>query len=259
MTKLSEIIAFLEKRFPPEYAEDFDNIGLLAGRAEKNVSKALICLDCTLAVVEEAARIGAELIITHHPFIFNAIKSVNDHSNLGRAIVLALENNISIYSAHTNLDSAPGGLTDYLVSKLSLTPISSIEGNLGRVCTVESVLTAKTLCDKIKKELGIKTLFSTFTKDRAITKVAVCNGGGGGELAEIVKDMCDVYISGDLKYHEVLSFAESDVDYIEISHYDSEFIVTMLLKTELDKNFPALETQISQSNTQPLIDTDKIV
>lgn len=259
MTKLTEITEFLEKRFPPEYAEDFDNIGLLAGRTEKNVTKALICLDCTLSVVEEAVRIGAELILSHHPFIFNAIKSANDSSNLGKAITLALENGISIYSAHTNLDSAPGGLTDYLVSKLSLTPVSNIEGNLGRICTAEDGLTAKALCERIKKELGIKTIFSTFTKDKAIKKVAVCNGGGGGELAEIARDMCDVYISGDLKYHEVLSFAESKSDFIEIKHYDSEFIVTELLQAELEKNFPALITQISQTNTQPLIDTEKIV
>lgn len=257
MVKLSEITAFLENRFPPEYAEDFDNIGLLAGKAERDVSKALVCLDCTTSVVEEAISIGAELIITHHPFIFNAMKSVSDSSSLGRSIVLALENNISIYSAHTNLDSAPGGLTDYVVSKLRLTATSNIEGNLGRVCCADT--TAKELCDRIKKEFGVETLFSTFTTDKVIKKVAVCNGGGGGELAETVKDMCDVYISGDLKYHEVLSFIESDADYIEMKHYDSEFVVTELLKTELDKKFPSLKIQISKSNTQPLIDTDKIV
>lgn len=257
MVKLSEITKFLENRFPPEYAEDFDNIGLLAGKAEREVSKVLICLDCTESVVREAVGIGAELIITHHPFIFNAIKSVNDFSSLGAAIVLALENNISIYSAHTNLDSAPGGLTDLVVSKLGLTATSNILGNLGRVCTADT--TAKSLCNKIKKEFGVETLFSTFTKDKDIKKVAVCNGGGGGELAEIAKSMCDVYISGDLKHHEVLSFAESDADYIEIKHYDSEFIVTELLKSELDKKFSDIEILISRKNTSPLIDTDKIL
>ena len=257
MVKLSEITAFLENRFPPEYAEDFDNIGLLAGKSEREVSKVLVCLDCTASVVREAISIGAELIITHHPFIFNSMKSVNDSSSLGRSIVLALENNISIYSAHTNLDSAPGGLTDYVVSKLGLTATSNIEGNLGRVCSADT--TAKALCNKIKKEFGVETLFSTFTTDKAIKKVAVCNGGGGGDLAELVKDMCDVYISGDLKYHEVLSFTESDADYIEMKHYDSEFVVTELLKTELDKKFSNIEILVSRTNTNPLIDTDKIL
>ena len=257
MVKLSEIISFLEDRFPPEYAEEFDNIGLLAGKSQKDIKKVLICLDCTPSVVREAVSLGADLIISHHPFIFNSIKAVNDTSPLGSAIVLALEENISIYSAHTNLDSAPGGLTDLVCSMLSLTPVSNIEGNLGRVCTTDT--TAKALCAKIKDAFGIETLFSTFKKDRPIKKIAICNGGGGGELSEIAKGMCDVYISGDLKYHEILSFSESDADFIEMRHYDSEFIVTNLLKSELDKNFAEVEFFISKSNSSPIIDTDKIM
>ncbi len=261
MIKLSEITSYLENKFPKEYAEEFDNIGLLVGRCERDVNKALICLDISPSVVKEAINIGAQLIITHHPVIFNPLKEISDSTVLGQALVLAIENNISIYSVHTNLDSAPGGLTDYVISKLNLTAFENIEGNLGRICTAPKGETAKSLCDRIKAEFGVNALYSTFSENKEINTVAVCNGGGGGNLAELVVGRCDVYISGDLKHHEHMAMAlSSDTDFIEIRHYDSEFPVTTLLKNVLEESFAErLEVLISKTNISPLIDTDNIV
>ena len=143
MTKLLEITNCLENEFPPEYAEDFDNIGLLVGRCDKNVTKVLVCLDCNKNVVKEAINIGAQLIVTHHPVIFNPIKSITDSTDAGEMLISALENNISIYSAHTNADSAPNGLTDTVCKKLGLAPTGNMEGNLGRICTPLTGTTAK--------------------------------------------------------------------------------------------------------------------
>ena len=107
MATLKAITEFLEKRFPPEYAEDFDNIGLLIGRSERSVSKVLVCLDCDENVVAEASRKGAELIVTHHPVIFNPVKNAADVSSGGKMLVSAIEKNISVYSAHTILTARP--------------------------------------------------------------------------------------------------------------------------------------------------------
>ena len=262
MVKLKEITDYIEELFPKEYAEDFDNIGLLLGRSDKEVKKVLLCLDANKNVVREAIKIGAELIITHHPVIFNPVKSITDNSDEGEMLLLAIENGISIYSAHTNLDSAPSGLTDEVCAALSLTPVSNLEGVLGRLCKAPKNTTAKSLCEKIKKEFQIKKLYSTFSKDKDIKTVAVCNGSGSGELCTIAKTLgADVYISGDLKHHEMCAFKISDsIDFIEIRHFDSEKIVTNLLFKRLGEKFQSsLSLYISEAEASPLIDTDDIL
>ncbi|MEE0866971.1 MAG: Nif3-like dinuclear metal center hexameric protein [Clostridia bacterium] len=261
MIKLCEITKKLEERFPPFYAESFDNIGLLAGKSDKAVTKVLLCLDCTPMAVEEAIKSGCEFIITHHPLIFSPLKELSDKTQKGEMIVNALENNISIYSAHTNLDSAPGGLTDFVAEKLGLTPEGNLQGNLGRICAAPPCMTAKELCALIKKEFSIKHLYSTFKEDRPLRKIAVCNGGGGGELLDSVNSLgADVYISGDLKHHEILEFQNSHkCDYIEIRHFDCEIVVTELLKKVLGDLFGSeLECIIFKSDS-PLIDTDELL
>ena len=262
MVKLKEITDYIEQLFPKEYAEDFDNVGLLVGRSDKEVTKVLLCLDANKNVVREAIDIGAQLVITHHPVIFNPIKSITDNSDEGEMLLCAIENGISIYSAHTNLDSAPMGLTDEVCSLLSLSPVSNLEGVLGRLCKVPKGTTAKSLCEKIKKEFGIKKLFSTFSADREIKTVAVCNGSGSGDLCTIAKNLgADVYISGDLKHHEMCAFKISDnIDFIEMRHFDSEIIVTKLLERKLTQKFERkLSICISEAETSPLIDTDCIL
>ena len=262
MVKLSEITDFIEAQFPPEYAEEFDNIGLLAGRGNKEITKVVLCLDANKNVVREAIDIDAELIITHHPAIFNPLKKVTDSTDSGKMLVSAIENGISIYSAHTNLDSAPGGLTDEVCKRLNLSPVSNLHGNLGRFCKASEGTTAKTLSSLIKKEFGIGKLYSTFTEDKKISTVAICNGGGGGELVDIaIATGADVYISGDLKHHEVSMLKINDnIDFIEIRHFDSEKIVTEILKERLWKKFgDKIEIYISKAEVSPLLDTDEIL
>ncbi len=261
MVELKVITEFIEEIFPPSYAEDFDNIGLLIGRCDKQVKKALICLDFDKNVVKEAIEEGADLIITHHPAVFNSMKSVNDATDHGAAIVAAIENGISVYSAHTNFDSAPGGLTDNVVKMLDLIPIGNMEGELGRVCKAPFGETAVSLANRIKETFGIENLYSTFTKNKKISTVAVCNGGGGGSLVETVQTLsADVYISGDLKHHEISMLKVNDnIDFIEMRHYDSEIIACDILFKKLDERFRNdIVLKISTAQSSPLIDTNNI-
>ena len=255
MITLSDVTGFLEQKFPPEYAEDFDNIGLLIGRSERSVSKILVCLDCDESVVAEAAQRGAQLIVTHHPVIFNPVKNASDSSNGGKMLVSAIERGISIYSAHTNLDSAPGGLTEYLCSLLGLSPVANLCERVGRICNAADGETVYSLCDKIKHTLGIEHVFTTAHRDRTVKTVSVCNGGGGGVVAQkALESGADVYISGDLKHHEIREmFLAEGIDYIEIRHHDSEKIVCKLLKNTLESAFPETEIMVSEANVNPLI------
>lgn len=261
MVELNAITSYIEEIFPPSFAEDFDNIGLLIGRQNKKISKAVICLDCDKNVVKEAIDAGAELIITHHPAIFNSMKKVTDDTDHGEMIVSALEHGISVYSAHTNFDSAPGGLTDNVVKSLDLIPIGNMEGELGRVCKAPFGETAVSLSERIKKVFKISNLYSTFTKNKEIETVAVCNGGGGGSLVETAKQLkADVYISGDLKHHEVSMLKVDDsIDFIEMRHYDSEIIACEILYKKLDEKFRSdLQLIISKAQSNPLVDTSLI-
>lgn len=261
MINLSEIISFMEKAFPLSYAEDFDNVGLLCGRRNRSVSKVLICLDCTSQVVKEAVKTKCDLIISHHPVIFEPIKSVSDESALGKILVNAIENNISIYSAHTNLDSAKGGLTEYIAELLGLEIIGNMEGNLGRLLSAPDNFTAKDLIEKLKSALGIEHIYTTLKENKPVKKIALCNGGGADLIESAVLSGADVYISGDLKHHNILAVNESDsLDYIELRHYDSEAPMKNLVCDLLKKEFgDKLDIKIASSCTCPLIDSDNIL
>ena len=261
MINLSEIISFMEKTFPLSCAEDFDNAGLLCGRRNKEISKVLICLDCTKAVVDEAVKTNCNLIISHHPVIFAPIKSVSDDTPLGSLLVNAIENNISIYSAHTNLDSATGGLTDYIAGLLGLETIGNLENNLGRILKAPEGFTAKNLIEALKTALNIERIYTTLKENKPIEKIALCNGGGGDLVSAAVQSGADVYISGDLKHHNILSINENEaLDYIEIRHYDCEAPMKRKVYDLLKKEFgEKIEICIASSCNSPLIDADKIL
>lgn len=254
MVELKEIIDFMEETFPLSYKADFDNVGLLAGRKEREVSKVLLCLDCDKFVAAEAVREGAQLIISHHPVIFGGVKSVTDKDPDGEMLLLAIENGISIYSAHTNLDSCPGGLTDYLCRRLGLVPLEPIEGCDGRICEPDGELRLLELCARIKSVLGLETVATTAQMNRPVKKVAVCNGSGGDLAAAAREKGADVYITGDVKYHQMREiYLTEGFEYIEVSHYDSEKIVTELLFDRLKEHFgPRLEAVISKENCPPM-------
>ena len=254
MVELREIVDFMEESFPCTYSADFDNVGLLAGRKDRQISKVLLCLDCDKFVVQEAIREGAQLIISHHPVIFGGIKSVTDADPDGEMLVMAIENGISIYCAHTNLDSCPGGLTDYLCNRLELVPLEPIEDNDGRICEPKSELRLLELCSMIKSVLGLDTVATTAQMNRPVKKVAVCNGSGGSMADAALEKGADVYITGDVKYHQVREmYLTEGFEYIEVSHYDSEKIVTELLFDRLKARFGSgLEAVISKENCPPL-------
>lgn len=256
MVELSELIRFMEESFPPSCAVDYDNVGLLAGRRERGVNKALLCLNCDKYVVEEAVREGAELIISHHPVIFGGINSVTDADPCGEMLLGAIENGISIYCAHTNLDNCAGGLTDYLCSRLELTPLEPIDEGCGRVCLPREGLRLLELCAKIKAELGVENVYTTARMNRTVKKVAVCNGSGGDLWKAAAEKGADVFITGDVKHHTARDmYLAEGLEFISVSHYDSEKIVTELLFDRLKERFGAgLEAVISKADCDALIE-----
>lgn len=247
--KLEKIIDFMEEIAPREGAVEYDNVGLLVGRRDKEVTKVVTALDCTLSVVKEAAEKGAELIVCHHPVMFSGVKDITDLTREGEMLLCAIENNIAIFAAHTNLDFAEGGLNDYFVEKLGYVSCGSIIENEGRLFDCE--ITGKDLCNKIKNTFDIPVLRVNVDMEREILKCAVCTGSGKSLVKEAA-DKADVYITGDMGHHDILLLGDMDCGYIEISHYDSEKIVMELLCEKLSKKFPEIEVLISKENKNPL-------
>ena len=257
---LREITDYIEEKFPLSYAEEYDNVGLLVGKTDKEVKNILICLDCTYETVLEAIDLNCNLIISHHPVIFSPIKSVADNSYIGKMIIRAIENDISIYSAHTNLDSAPGGLTDYLCTLLSLTAVGNMENSIGRILKAPEGYTVKELILKLKEVFSTEKIYTTIKKNRKISTIALCNGSGADLTDAAENAKADVYISGDLKHHNILYLKEKDnLDYIEIRHFDAELPMTKLMSDVLTEKYgDKLKLYISESSS-PLIDADKIL
>ena len=131
--KLEKIIDFMEEVAPREAAMEYDNVGLLVGRGEKEVTRVLTALDCTLDVVREAKEKKCDAIVCHHPIMFGGVKRITDQTKEGEMLLCAIENNIAIYAAHTNLDFARGGLNDYFLEKIGYRAVDTIVDNEGRI------------------------------------------------------------------------------------------------------------------------------
>ncbi|MBQ6555676.1 MAG: Nif3-like dinuclear metal center hexameric protein [Firmicutes bacterium] len=225
---VKEIIALMEQLAPADLAESWDNVGLLVGDKNAEVKKILFALDATDEVIAEAIEIGADMIITHHPLIFKGVNAVNTDTALGRRIIKLIKNNISVYSAHTNFDIAEGGtnstLAQLIVLENSEGLIPAGESFLGKVGDLPHPMSLKDLSSLIMDKLNAPALNITGAEDKIIKRVGLCTGSGADRsfmLAAKSKG-CDVYITGDVKYHDAQFAADLDIALIDATHYYTE-------------------------------------
>lgn len=248
--KLEKIIDFMDDVAPKDGAMEYDNVGLLLGRCEKEVTRVLTALDCTLDVVREAVEKKCELILCHHPIMFSKVNKITDETKEGEMLLYAMENNIAIFAAHTNLDYAEGGLNDYFLEKLGYIAVDTISENEGRVFEADGI-SVRALCEKIKTVFDVPVLRIAGDSEHEIIKGAVCTGSGKSLVKEAV-EKADVYITGDMGHHDILTLVDEGCCYIEMSHYDSEKIVMELLCELLAAEFEGLEIYQSNENKNPL-------
>ena len=231
--KIKEVIDYLDSVFHPELQEDYDNSGFLLGCGETEFRGALVALDLTPAVVDEAVEAGVfNLIVTHHPFIFKGVKRITSDDETGRMVWKLIKNNIAVYAAHTNLDNLPWGVSSALGERLGLQncrilhPLASqpnagagLVGELPEAEPVEAFLL------RIKQLLSLPTIrTSSLTTQHSsfkIKRVALCGGAGSFLIEEALAAGADVYLTGDLKYHD---FQRTDGRMVlaDIGHYESE-------------------------------------
>lgn len=240
--RISEIINVIESYAPKELAESYDNVGLMLGDADREVSAVLLALDVDFDVAVEAKAMGANLIISHHPLIFHPVKTITTDSPEGKCLLFLAENKIAVYSAHTNLDSAPGGLNDLAAQFLQLEKTGLLEGEgeygIGRIGLLPNAVTLSDLAEDIKKLYRLKQIRIIGNPEKPVLRVALCTGSGADLFDAAIMKGADVYITGDIKYSAARNAAAKGLSVIELGHYESEFIVTDLLEKIIDHYLP---------------------
>lgn len=228
---IKDIIETLESVAPLEWQEDYDNSGLTLGDKNKECSGVYVCLDISLEVVEKAIENKCNLIISHHPIIFGGIKKIDYYSTLGKIIVRAIKNDISVYSAHTNLDNAFNGVNGILAEKiglknlkpLSLEQIFNNDNFLGSgaIGELEETMSTEDFLQIIKTNLNLSQIKINSHKQKQIKKVAICGGSGSFLINEAVNNKADVFITGEIKYHDLID-NDNVILLAEIGHFESE-------------------------------------
>ncbi|MCH5208957.1 MAG: Nif3-like dinuclear metal center hexameric protein [Oscillospiraceae bacterium] len=255
--KIKEILRFLDENAPFKTAEDFDNVGLLVGSEDRDVSRVLCCLDITRGVIEEAAEKNIELIISHHPVIFRAIKCISDNSPIKQLI----EKNIAAIAMHTNLDIAEGGVNDTLVGALGFERLCTLEitqsdgRGFGAVCDIPDALTVKELAKLCQEKLGTGCVrFSNnFEGERRIKRAAVCCGAGIDEkvVRLAAENGCEAIITGDIKHNFWVEADYLGIALIDAGHYQTENAAKSILAEMISEKFTALCVIVSENECNP--------
>ena len=258
MPQVKDIAELIENFAPKSLQEGYDNSGLQVGDPQMEVNGVLVCLDVTEEIIEEAMARNCNMIVAHHPLIFKAIKEITGSNSIQRRIILALKNGIAVYSAHTNLDSAFGGINYEIAHLLNLKNISVMEPKnpeskegLGIIGTVQPTPKLEFL-RKIKDEFNVKCLrFSAHSPHLVINKVAACGGSGASLIKDAIAAKADILITADVKYHDFVDYAQ-DILIADIGHYESELCAKKLLSRIIQKAYPDLVLYNSQKEKNPI-------
>lgn len=258
--RIKEITTFLEEFAPLEYQESYDNCGLIVGDANAEIKGALITLDCTEEIVDEAMAAGCNLIIAHHPIIFNGLKKLNGSNYIERTVIKAIKNDIAIYAFHTNLDNVHNGVSAEIAAKIGLVNCKVLRPKI----TENSQLVGPGILGELKNPVN-STEFLKFVKGTMqtdcirhtslvkdeIKTVAVCGGSGSFLLQNAIDEKVDIFITADFKYHEFFD-AENHIIIADIGHYESEQFTKELIYDLLTKNFTKFAVRLSKVNTNPI-------
>lgn len=256
MITVSDILKFIESVAPRSMAMDWDNVGLLCGDKNQPVTRILVALDPFEAVCREAADVGAQLILTHHPLIFQGLKAVTEDTEVGRCVRFLCKNDISAINAHTNLDCAPGGVNDRLAQVLGLENIRVISplgtdsegrpwGLLRQGEVAEQPL--EQFLPTVKSALGCEAL-RFVDGGKPVRKVAVGGGACAGEFMDALRAGCDTFVTADVKYNGFWDAQSAGLNLIDAGHFQTENPVVSVLAEKLAATFPEISVIISEKH-----------
>lgn len=235
MLKIKDVMNVMENEYAPlNLKQSYDNVGLMVGDSKEEITSILIALDCTLKVIEEAKEKKCNFIITHHPLLFKKPSTITTETLIGKKIIKLIQNNINVYSSHTNLDSTKDGINEIIADILGLDNYKILESNsnlfhgyetgIGRIATLDAPISLNELCERVKEKLNIDKLRYVGDLNSVVNTVAVVNGSGN-DLLNRAKDMgADCIITGDTTYHYASDFKEEGISIIDAGHFGTEWI-----------------------------------
>ena len=282
--KIREVVDALEHYAPLPLQEGYDNAGLQVGLTEAvEMSGALLCLDVTEAVVDEAVQKGCNLIVSHHPLIFRKLSRISDENYVQRTVRKAIKNDVTIVSMHTNMDAAAGGVNFKIAEKLGLKnvqffggekEVDGVKGGSGVIGEIsdEDILKAAQagkLSDEVKEHFaegiaaddlvlllrdrfGVECVQCNQLLRRPIRKVSLCGGSGSFLLGDAIAAGADAFITGEMSYHEYFGH-EQEIQICVIGHYQSEQFTSEIFRSIILSHFPDAKCCISEINTNPII------
>lgn len=258
MLKVKDIAAAIEDFAPKGLQESYDNTGLQVGNPDMEVSAVLLCLDVTEEVLDEAIERHCNLIVTHHPLLFKGLKEVTGRTATERIVIRAIRENVAIYSAHTNLDSAWEGVSHEIAHILhvhSLRVLDPKEGipnaGLGVIGDIQPTPKLEFL-RKIKDAFKVRSLrYSGQSPQLVVRKVAVCGGSGASLIRAAIAAGADMIITGDVKYHDFTTYG-LDIIIADIGHYESELCTKELFSRIIRSIYPDCVTYFAESETNPV-------
>ena len=250
--KVKELTGWLDGRYPSSAAEHWDNVGLLVGDDEEEVSHVFLALDLTESTLAQAIDAGADMIITHHPMIFEGQKKINNHTFTGRRILSLIKHNIQYYAMHTNYDVL--GMAELSGDKMNMKDAEILEvtaegdigeedepEGIGRVSDLEIPMTLRECCEDVKDafHLGAVKVFGNL--EDKVKRIAICPGSGKSVIQAALDKHADVLITGDIGHHEGIDAVAQGLAIIDGGHYGIEHIFIEDMRQYLEKNLKDVE------------------
>ena len=255
--KVRDIAAAIESFAPLSLQESYDNAGLIVGRMDDDVHKALLAVDVTEEVIAEAVAEGCDMIITHHPIIFHAMKRFNSASQTERCVEEAIRRGIVLYAAHTNLDSTPDGMSWRVAQMLGLVNITVMQptntegAGFGVVGELAEAMPSADFMRRVMERFDVKALRHSDVVKAEIRKVAICTGSGGSLIDDARKSGADIYLTADLRYNDFMRH-ENAIILADMGHFESEYCAIQILFDILSKKIPIFAVRKSVCSRNPV-------
>ena len=251
--KWEQLTGQLEQLCPKQAALDFDNVGLLVGRKDKEIRKVYLAVDALDEVIEDAIRWGADLLLTHHPLIFSGMKSVTDQDFIGRRVVKLLQNDLNYYAMHTNYDVKR--MADLASKKLGLKDPQALEvtavvgeqeEGIGKIGNLETVISLRECAQFVKERFSLPDVRVFGDMETKITRAAVCPGSGKSVIDEAIEKGAQVLITGDIGHHEGIDAVARNLMIIDAGHYGTEYMFMEDMRHYFQEQLPELQVKCAE-------------
>ena len=243
----SDVIKVIEKAYPIRFALEWDNVGLLAGRDNKEVESIYIALDATEEVIRAAISEKVDMLVTHHPLIFGGIKKINNQDLTGRCILDLIRNDISYYAMHTNYDvcgmaDLSGEMLKFVDPEvLEVTSEEDVPMGIGKIADLEKEVSLGECCDSVKAAFHLENVRVFGELEQRVKRVAICPGSGKSVIGEALKKKADVLITGDIGHHDGIDSVAEGLAIIDAGHYGIEHIFINDMKKYLEENLSGVK------------------